>query len=189
MSNVLTPKFRVSYPSVFQAKRNELNGKDEYGLVALFPKGTDLSLLIKAAQEVTIKKWGADKTKWPANMKNPFRKQEEKMKEGKLPPGHEEGAVFMNLKSKSKPGVVDQKMNDIIEPKDFYAGCYARASIQAFAYDQKGNRGVSFGLVNIQKLGDGDTLSGATKPTEDFTAIQDIPENASSTDLFSQIAQ
>ncbi len=29
MSKINTPEFRVAFPSVFQAKKNDLNGKDE----------------------------------------------------------------------------------------------------------------------------------------------------------------
>jgi len=61
MANILTPKFRVSYPNVFRAKKNDLSGKDEFSVVALFPKGSDLRALQAAAKEVTVEKWGADK--------------------------------------------------------------------------------------------------------------------------------
>jgi hypothetical protein len=178
MANVLTPKFRVSYPNVLKAKRNELNGKDEYGLVALFPKGCDLTVLKKAAQEAIVAKWGSDNKKWPANLRTPFRDQAEKSKSdeasGKktLPAGHEEGAIFINLKSTNKPGVVNERNEDIINETDFYAGCWAHATVRAYAYDNKGNRGVSFGLQNIQKVKDGDTLGSRTKAQDDFAPIE-----------------
>lgn len=184
MANVTTPPFRVSYPNVFKAKKNDLNGKDEYSLVALFPKGADLSALKSAAMEAITKKWGTDKAKWPANMKSPFRDQKERAKfdeaSGKsvLPPGHEEGAIFMNLKSAQRPGLVDHNVEDILDSSQFYAGCYARATINAFAYDQKGNRGVSFGLVNIQKVKDGDPLGNRTRAQDDFMPIENVGAGA-----------
>lgn len=175
MANINTPVFRVSYPNVFQAKKNDLNGKDEFSVVALFKKGEDLSALKAAAQKAITDKWGPDKAKWPTNLRSPFRLQEERAKDvdGKriLPPGHEEGAVFLNLKSQQRPGVVDQNVQDILEHSQFYAGCYARASINAYAYDQKGNRGVSFGLGNIQKVRDGDPLGNRARPEQDFAPI------------------
>lgn len=194
MANINTPTFRVSYPNVFKPKRNELNGQDEFSIVALFKKGEDLTALKTAAQKAIVDKWGPDKAKWPANLRSPFRLQEERAKEvdGKriLPAGHEEGAVFLNLKSKQRPGVVDQNVQDILEESQFYAGCYARASVNAYAYDQKGNRGVSFGLGNIQKVRDGDPLGNRAKPEQDFAPIATTdsgttatPTNA--TDIFS----
>jgi hypothetical protein len=70
-------------------------------------------------------------------------------------------------------------MNDIIEEKDFYSGCFARATVRAFAYSNKGNNGVAFGLQNIQKLRDGDPLGGRTRPSDDFQAVGDAGDSSS----------
>lgn len=195
MANINTPVFRVSYPNVFKAKKNDLNGQDEFSIVALFKKGEDLSALKAAAQKAIVDKWGPDKAKWPSNLRSPFRLQEERAKEvdGKrtLPAGHEEGAIFLNLKSKQRPGVVDQNVQDILEESQFYAGCYARASVNAYAYDQKGNRGVAFGLGNIQKVRDGDPLGNRAKPEQDFAPIASAEggtaaaTSSNATDIFS----
>lgn len=195
MANINTPTFRVSYPNVFKAKRNDLNGQDEFSIVALFKKGEDLSALKAAAQKAIVDKWGPDKEKWPKNLRSPFRDQAERAKDvdGKriLPAGHEEGAIFLNLKSKQRPGVVDQNVQDIIDESQFYAGCFARASVNAFAYDQKGNRGVSFGLGNIQKVKDGEPLGNRARPEADFAPIQTeggaspAASTGSATDIFS----
>jgi hypothetical protein len=172
MSNVITPKFRVSYPNVFTPKLNDLNGKNEYSLVALFKKGEDLTALKKAAEACLVEKLGADKTKWPKNLKSPFRDQGEKEKDGALPAGYEEGAIFLTLKSSQKPGLVDASNQDIIDPVEFYAGCYARASIRPYYYDQKGNKGIAFGLQNLQKLADGEPLGGArVKASDEFEPV------------------
>ena len=170
--SVVTPEFKMSYPNLFTPRMNDLNGKEEYSVVALFPKGADLSALKKAAEAAVIEKWGTDKTKWPKPLKTPFRDQAEREKDGALPPGHEAGAIFMNLKSKQKPQVVDQNVQPILDTAEVYAGCIAKASVNAYAYDQKGNRGVAFGLGNIQKVRDGDPLGGRTRAQDDFKAIE-----------------
>lgn len=187
---VITPEFRVNFPNVFKAKLNEKNGKLEYSLVALFPKNADMSYLKDIAQEAVEKKWGTDSSKWPKPLKTPFRDQAEREKqndEGKmtLPPGYEKGGVFMNLKTTLRPGVVDGGKQPIIEDADFYSGCWAIASINVFAYDVAGNRGVTFYLCNIQKVRDDDSLgSRRTTPEDDFQAIdsdsEGTPESASS---------
>jgi len=138
----------------------------KYGLTMLFSKDDDISALKKAAEDACAEKWGADKSKWPKNLRSPFRDQGEKDYEG-----YEEGAVFVNATSKQRPGLVDASMNDIIDESEFYAGCYARASINAFAYDTAGNRGVAFGLNNVQKLKDGEPLGGRTRPEDDFEPV------------------
>jgi len=163
----MTPAFRVSYPNVFRPKKNDLSGKEEYSLVALFKKGEDLDELKKAAQAAMEDKWGSDKSKWPKNIRSPFRDQGEREAAG-----YEEGAVFINLKSNQKPGLVDAKLVDIIDDAEFYAGCWARATVRAYAYDQKGNKGLAFGLQNIQKLRDDAPLGGSLIPAaSEFEAV------------------
>ena len=45
-----------------------------------------------------------------------------------------------------------------------------RASFTAFAYDNNGNVGVSFGLNNVQKLREGTRLDNRVAATDEFTA-------------------
>ena len=167
--NVMTPRFRVSFPNVFRpGKVMQVGAEPKYNCTMLFEKGADLTALKNAAQAAVVEKWGSDKAKWPKNLRSPFRDQGEKEFEGYV-----KGAVFINAASKQRPGLVDEKVQDIIEEKDFYPGCYARATVRAFAYDQAGNRGVSFGLQNIQKLAEGEPLGGRTKPQDDFEPVAD----------------
>ncbi len=185
MANVVTPPFRVSYPALFTAKKNDLNGKMEYSVVALFKKGEDLTKLKNAVKECIEAKFGKDQAKWPKNMRTPFRDQKEREKlneeTGKmvLPEGYEEGAIFINLKSSQRPGIVDKDVQPILDQSEFYAGCWAQASVNAFYYDQKGNKGVSLGLQNIQKVKDGDPLGGRTKAEDDFAPIAGATDSTS----------
>jgi hypothetical protein len=192
MSNVMTPIFRISYPNIFKAKKNDLNGKEEYSCVALFAKGQDLSILKKAAEQALEDKWGKDKSKRPQMLKSPFRDQAERARydaaTGKkvLPSGYEEGAFFITLKSDQRPGVVDQNVQEIVDPSQIFAGCYCRATIRAYAYDAKGNKGVAFGLQNIQFIRNGDPLSGRTRAQDDFSPVASEPgdKEESATGLF-----
>ncbi len=201
MQPLITPEFRVSYPKIFKPELNKLSNKMEYSLVALFPLGADLSRLKAAAKAALTEKWGADQTKWPKNLKLPFRDQGERIvmdketnqpkigKDGQplLQPGHVSGAVFLNLKSQQKPGVVDQQVQPIIDDTQFYGGCYAMANISCYAYDQAGNRGVGFGLSNVQKTRDGEAFGGRTRPEDAFKPVA-VPEGeaatGSATDVF-----
>ena len=173
--NVMTPVFRASYPNLFKPKKNELNGKDEYSVLALFKKGEDMSQQIQAAEEALTEEFG-EKSKWPAKLKMPFKDQGERAKsvDGKmmLPAGHEAGAVFMTFKSTQRPGVVDQKVQPIIDPSAVYGGCYMRATVRASAYNQAGNRGVTFYLQNVQFVKDGDPISGRPQAETEFAAVE-----------------
>ena len=184
MANLVTPKFRVSYPKVFKAELNKLSGKAEYSVVALFDKDADLKPLREAVKAAIIEKWGADASKHPKNLRNPIRDQADKAKDGVMPAGHVEGAYFLNLKSTQKPGVVDESVQPILDESQFYAGCYARASVSVYAYDQAGNRGVGIGLTNIQKVADGEPFSGRPKPEESFKPVATTGSAKNAADLF-----
>lgn len=202
MSNKNTPEFRVAFPAVFQPKLNKLSGKEEFSVVALFPLESELTgdkkvaylagmkKLKVMASEAAVKKFGPDKTKWPPKMRNPFRDQadREKMVDGKLqmPQGYVKGALYLNLKSTQRPGVVNQQVEDIIDASEFYGGCWAMASVSCYGYDTAGNRGVGFGLGNLQKTRDDKAFGNRTKPQDDFSPVAE-PETGneeSSADLF-----
>lgn len=184
--NIISPEFRVSYPNVFKARRNDLNGKDEYSLVALFKKGEDLSKMQAAAKQAIVDKWGADSSKWPKPLRSPFRDQSEREKAGVMPDGYEAGAIFVNMKSNNRPGIVDQNRQTVIDESKIYAGCYLRASVRFYAYDNKGNRGVACGLQNIQFLRDGESLSGRVPAEAEFEPVAgaDASAGAGSADPF-----
>lgn len=187
MTNLMTPEFRVSWPKLFKPEADE-KGKLWYSVQALFPPGENLEKMKAAAQEALVKKFGADKEKWPANLINPFKKQstKRKNKEGKMVdnPGHIDGALYLTLKSSQKPGVVDMNVQEIINEQDFYAGCYARATVQVSAYDNK-SKGVTFYLQNIQKTKEGEPLSGRAKAETEFAPIEGANETVSSaSDMF-----
>ncbi len=170
--NAVTPVFRVSYPNVFKAKFNSLSKKEEFSVQALFKKGQNLDGLRAAANAACVKKWGADQAKWP-KLKSPFRDQADRVKDGKLPDGCEEGAIFMTYKSDKAPAIRDAaNVSFITEPSKFYAGCWARASVYAMAYDVNGARGVTFLLNHLQFSHDGESFSGRPSVEDAFEAIE-----------------
>lgn len=168
---VMTPEFRVSFPHVFTPHTAFDGQPAKYSLVMLIPKNADISALKKLALEAAKEKWG---DKIPKDLRNPFRDGDTKELEGY------KGCWFIQATTKTKPGLVDNKLTPIIAPEEFYAGCYARATVNAYAYDRAGNKGVAFGLQNIQKLKDGEPFSGRTRAEDDFDATPDAAgaENA-----------
>ncbi len=209
MSKLITPEFRVSYPNVFKPRYNDLAKKEQYSVEALFSKDTDLTQLKKAVQDAIIEKWGetakiakspdgmyslsvdgkvltkkVNGKDVPAEFRIPFKDQGDKEKDGILPEPLVKGALFISLKSDQKPGVVDQNVQAIINESEFYAGCFAKASVNAKAYDNAGNRGVAIYLNNIQKTKEGESLGGKPRPQDDFAAIADANETDSGDGLF-----
>ena len=184
---VKTPKFRVSFAHVFSPQPAlEEGDKPKYNLVALFPKGTDLKDLKRAAMEVGKKKFGAkwktDGKTWPVGFKNPFRDAAEKEDlEGYTP-----GTTFCTFGANvDYPPTVFDKDVSRLDPLDaadrakFYSGCWAVATINVFAFEHpKGGKGIAFGLLGVQKVKDDAKFGGgAGADASDFEAVEDESDN------------
>lgn len=190
-TSLKTPEFRVAMAAVFEP----YNSKDDpkpleersYLIRALFPHPSKMAPAYKTeydaflaelkarANAAILAKWGPDKTKYPSQLRSPFRDQGEKSFDG-----WEAGALWFTTSKKYKdgrPGLVGSSVDangvllDIKDPSEFYAGCYARCSLDVYAYSRAGNNGVAFGLVNIQKTRDGESLSGRMKAQDEFQPV------------------
>lgn len=177
---VLTPYFRASFLNVFKP-RAPFEGKPPvYSVQMLFPKEADLGPLKKAALELIVEKWGSDKTKWPKGLRLPFKSGDEKNLE------NYKGMTVLECRSKQKPGLVNQKREDIIDETEIYSGCWMRATVTPFIYDVQGNRGVSFGLNSLQKVKDDTAFSGRSNAKDDFEELEEL-NDVDSVDLNSEI--
>lgn len=190
-TTVVTGDVVLSYPTLFKARKNELSGKDEFGGELLFPAGYDFTTLKQACFTAAAKKWGPDPAKWPQNMRTPFRMQDEKAKNGVLPPEYTAGCVWMRVKSDTQPGVVTTRRlpDGSLEPATadkVYAGVVVKACLNAYAYSNKGNNGVSFGLQHIQITGQGKPISNRVRPQDAFESVADpaMSMTGSASDLF-----
>lgn len=168
IKKVTTPEFRVSFPAVFEP--SGMQGQEKkYSVTMLFDKKAQATPEYKALVGLirhAVEEKFPDAAKRPKGLKNPLRNGSEKELDGY------EDTMFCTARSKTKPGLVDASLQAIISPEDFYAGCYARATVNAFYYDQAGNKGVGLGLQNIQKLRDGEPFSGRSKAEDDFGAVE-----------------
>ena len=63
---------------------------------------------------------------------------------------------------------MDAARNPIIEHSEVYSGVYGRASINFYAFNSNGNKGIACGLNNLQKISDGEPLGGKTRAEDDF---------------------
>ena len=83
------------------------------------------------------------------------------------------GCYFVNANSTTKPGVVDADRQPIIDTSELYSGIYGRASINFYAFNTNGNRGIACGLNNLQKIADGEPLGGHSRAEDDFADLDD----------------
>ena len=163
---VTTPEFRASFPHLFEAHSFQEGQQKKYSIVMLIPKTADISPLKEARKDAITQKW-PDPEKRPKPLRNPIRDGDVEKPDTDGYPGH----YFITASSKQRPGVVDKNVQQIIDDSEFYAGCYARATVTPYAYDTMGNRGVAFGLQNVQKLRDGDSFTGRSKAEDDFGVV------------------
>ena len=77
------------------------------------------------------------------------------------------GCYVITVSTKQKPVIVDSFRNPITDPGEVYSGCYGRASINFYGYNTNGKKGVSAGLLSIQKLHDGEPF-GTVGSADDF---------------------
>lgn len=177
MSKVITGKGILSYAHIFKPQAGIGGGEERYSTSFIISKSdtatiTNLEKAIESAIKEGISRYGSKFGK-AANFRNPLRDGDiEKPDDAAYTDSY-----FLNVKSKTKPGVVDKDLNEIIDPSEVYSGCYARLSIVAFPYSVNGSTGVSFALQNIQKLADGTPLGSKARAADDFSAFANDDED------------
>jgi hypothetical protein len=168
-TRVVTGKVRLSYVHLFEPFSNQPDQEAKYSTTILIPKSDTATLdKIRKAQEAAAED-GKAKTfggRVPTNLKTTLHDGDEEADLEKNP--EYAGHFYMAMSSKTRPGVVDADLNPVLDPTQVYSGCYARVSINAFPYSNSGNKGISFGLNNVQFLEDGPALGGRTRAEDDF---------------------
>lgn len=169
-TKVVTGEVRFSYANVFEPK--SINGSDaKYSISLLIPKTdkktlSEINKAIEVAKQVGLSKFGG---KIPPNLKTPLRDGDADRPDDDTYAGY----FFINTNSATKPGIVDKNLNPIMDQTEFYSGCYGRASVNFYAYNTNGNRGIACGLNNLMKIRDGEPLGGKSRPEDDFAGCVD----------------
>lgn len=166
-TKVITGKVRFSYAKVFVPEAMEGSEVKKYSVCLLIPKSdTKTVAKIEEAVKEAIAA-GMDKVgkngKVAPGIKLPLRDGDTE-KDDDVFAGH----WFINASSLNKPQIVDADLNPIMDKDEFYSGCYGRASINLYAFNVNGNKGIAAGLNNLQKLDDGERLAGGSTAEEDF---------------------
>lgn len=63
---------------------------------------------------------------------------------------------------------VNADRQPILDRSEVYSGVYGRASINFYAFNSNGNKGIACGLNNLQKIKDGEPLGGKSRAEDDF---------------------
>ena len=130
-----------------------LFGGKKYSLIAIIDK-KDLHTLeminetLEYVKNKSVAKWGGS---IPANCKSPLHDGDVEKPDNPI----FRGCYYIAAKSKQPPQIVDQNVQPITNPNDFYSGCYGNVSIVFYGYNVGGNKGIASLLGNIQKIKDG----------------------------------
>lgn len=164
------PRTRWSYANVWDPK--SINGGDpKYSVSLIIPKSdtktiAKIEAAIQAAYEEGESKLRGNSKTVPALsiLKIPLRDGDRER------PNDEayRNSYFINANSATKPGIVDADRNPILDRSEVYSGVYGRASVNFYAFNSNGNKGIACGLNNLQKISDGEPLGGKSRAEDDF---------------------
>ena len=164
-AKIVTGKVRFSYANVFTPKAAQEGATPKYSVSIIIPKSDTetIAKINKAFEEVKAASAAIFGGTVPKLLKGGLRDGDAEKEDAAYA-----NAYFINANSVNKPGVVDQDLNPIIDPSEFYSGCYGRASITFYPHNSNGSKGIACGLNNIQKTEDGDRLGGGSNAAADF---------------------
>lgn len=173
---ITLPTCRLAYPVLFEQKYNELKKKKEWAVTMLFDKKTaDLSKLKQAMVQAAKNEFGADVDLKTLDLKRIIDGDSLNAK-GEPRPEYYKGQWVVKAATRLKaPGVVDSKLNKILDPSEIYSGVYANVNVTVKAYAQP-NTGVTLYLNHVQKVKDGEPIAGGPQVKDVFEEL-DIDEN------------
>ena len=163
-------KTRWSYANVWEPKSIN-GGAPKYSVSLIIPKSdtktvTAVKNAIQAAYDEGQSKLKGNSKSVPAlsAIKNPLRDGDAERPDDEA----YKDSYFINANSATAPGIVDAARQPILERSEVYSGVYGRASINFYAFNSNGNKGIACGLNNLQKISDSEPLGGKTRAEDDF---------------------
>lgn len=161
---------RWSYVNAWEPKSIN-GGAPKYSVSLIIPKSDTKTLekiraAIQAAYEEGQSKLKGNGRSVPAlsALKTPLRDGDAERPDDET----YANSYFVNANSGTAPGIVDADRNPILERSEVYSGVYGRASINFYAFNSNGNKGIACGLNNLQKIRDGEPLGGKSRAEDDF---------------------
>lgn len=151
-TKVVTGPARLSYCNVFKPRAFQEGDAEKYSTILMIPK-KDKKTVAKVkkaiAAEIEAGKESLWKGKEPKNMWNPLRDGDESADDH---PEYE-GMYTLNAKSNSKPILLDEEGEELFDQSEIYSGCWARAVIVFFPFDNK-TKGIGVALNALKKYKD-----------------------------------
>ncbi|MDO4306944.1 MAG: DUF2815 family protein [Eubacteriales bacterium] len=170
MKVITGPDTRWSYANVWEPKAIN-GGTPKYSVSLIIPKSDTVTIKkIEAAIEAAYKE-GEAKLKGNGRSVPALSVLKTPLRDGDAERPDDEAyanAYFVNANSSTAPGIVDADRQPILDRSEVYSGVYGRASINFYAFNSNGNKGIACGLNNLQKIRDGEPLGGKSRAEDDF---------------------
>lgn len=171
-TKVSTPEqVRFSYVNLVSAKCAPGSTEPKFGMSVIIPKKNKktlkaITLAIKAAIEVGKQKHGKvfENEK---KLKLPLRDGDEDREDAAYA-----DSFFLNANSKNRPGMVDKKVQPILDPSEIKSGDWGCVSLNFYPFNVNGNVGIAVGLNHVQKVRDGEPLGSQTNAADEFDEIE-----------------
>lgn len=175
MKVITGPNTRWSYANVWEPKSIN-GGAPKYSVSLIIPKSDKVTVeKIKKAIQAAYEE-GQGKIKGNGKTVPALSVLKTPLRDGDLERPDDEAyanSYFINANSATAPGIVDADRNTIIDRSEVYSGVYGRASINLYAFNSNGNKGIACGLNNLQKIKDGEPLGGKSRAEDDFATEED----------------
>lgn len=164
-TSIVLQHVRLSYVHILKPYARDPKSDAKYQTTILVPKSdTNAKAMIDAAIEGAKRNGLANKWQgaMPQRVPTPIWDGD-----GLTQNGNEFGPeckghwVFTASSPADKPiEVVDANVQPILRATDVYSGMYANVSVNFFAYNYQGKKGIGCGLGPVQKVADGEPLGG-----------------------------
>lgn len=166
---------RWSYVNAWEAKSIN-GGTPKYSVSLIIPKSDTVTVnKIKAAIQAAYEE-GETKLKGNGKSVPALSVLKTPLRDGDVERPDDESyanSYFVNANSATAPGIVDADRQPILDRSEVYSGVYGRASINFYAFNSNGNRGIACGLNNLQKIKDGEPLGGKSRAEDNFATETD----------------
>ena len=169
------PKTRWSYANVWDPKSIN-GGTPKYSVSLIIPKSDVATVTKDEAALQAASEDGESKRRGTGTAVPSLKVLKTPLRDGDLERPDDAAyadSYFINANSASAPGIVDADRQPILERSEVYSGVYGRASINFYAFNSNGNKGIACGLNNLQKIADGEPLGGKSRAEDDFATDDD----------------
>lgn len=168
-TKVSTPEIcRFSYVNLVEAKLAPGATQPKFGLSLIIPKTNKKTIraiedAVAAAEEAGKDKFGK---KWICK-KTPLRDGDKEREDDAYA-----NSFFLNANSNNRPGMVNAKVQPILDPKEIKSGDWGNVSLNFYPFNVNGNSGIAVGLNHVQKVKDGEPLGSVTSAQDEFDEVE-----------------